>query len=222
MTKSHRSFELPFLVVLRFPQVIDLGRIIDDTRRSEISAGDGCRVDDRLEGRARLPLGHGGPIEIADADLPQVIPFLSNVALTDGDDETAAIAIEGIADREDNIAIAALDNIYANSSNLQRRLAALDGMGDAESDQAVEVLSQILRNETDTQLIAAAVLALGSADRASAVPIVIDTYRNSTDETVRRSAIRALRRLDEYPGANDALLEILEDRLNSLSDGAGQ
>ena len=159
--------------------------------------------------------------EIADMDFDTVIQFFTDVAVSEEyDDETAATAIEGIADREDNFAVAALDTIYASTDNVQRKLAALDGLGETETRQAVEILSQILSNEENIQLVAAAVRALGDTEHALAVQPVIETYRSNSDETVRRSAVRALRRLEDYPDAIEAMLEILEDRLNE--SGADQ
>lgn len=152
--------------------------------------------------------------EIADYESPETLSFLNEIALSEGDDEMAAIAIEGIADREDNIGVAALENIYVNSNNLQRQLAALDGIGNAESQQAVEVLSTIVADEQDFQLIAGAVRALGDTDLETAVDPVYTAYLDNDNELVRRGVVRALRRLQEFPAAREAMLEILEDRLN--------
>ncbi|MCG8415848.1 MAG: HEAT repeat domain-containing protein [Pseudomonadales bacterium] len=157
--------------------------------------------------------------EIADMDFDAVVQFLTEVAVsTEFDDETAATAIDGIADREDNFAVAALDTIYASTDNIQRKLAALDGLGDTETRQAVEYLTQIIGQEEDPQLLAGAVRALGDTEHVLAIQPVLTTYRNSDNEMVRNSAIRALRRLEDYPQAIEAMLEILEDRLNEVSD----
>lgn len=153
--------------------------------------------------------------EIADVDSPRVVNFLSEVALSDVDDETASVAIEGIADTEDNIAVAALEHIYLNTTNTQRRLAVIHGVGEAETARAVEVLQLILQDTSDVQVTAAVVRALGDTRQASAVSAVVAAYRDNSDEAVQREAIRALRQLDEYPDATDALLEILEDRLDA-------
>ena len=59
-----------------------------------------------------------------------------------------------------------------------------------------------------------AVRALGDTDLGSAVDPVYTAYRDNDNELVRRSVIRVLRRLEEFPGAQDAMLEILEGRLN--------
>lgn len=160
--------------------------------------------------------------EIAEVDSPRVMTFLSEVALEDSDDETAAVAIEGIADAENNIAVAALEHIYLNTPNLQRRLAAIHGIGETETTRAVEVLQQILLDTIDSesgdsQLLAATVLALGETAQESAVAPILTTYRSNPDESVQRAAIRALRRLDDYPSSTEGLLEILEDRLNAES-----
>lgn len=156
--------------------------------------------------------------EIGDTDLPNVLGFLSDIALTAEDDLSAAVAIEEIADREDNMSVAALENIYASTENLQRRMAVIEGIGDAESERSVEVLSQIISNSSDSQIAAAAVQALGDTDLASAVPPVVSAYQNNDDELIQRSAIRALQRLDEFPAANDSLLDILEARLNEVGN----
>jgi len=157
--------------------------------------------------------------EIADMDLPEVFNFLTEVALSDADDEIAATAINGIADREDNFAVAALENIYANTANLQRKRAALEGIGDSETDQAVEVLAGVTAQEQDPQLLAAALRALGDTDQESAIAPIMEVYRNHADASVRNSAARALRRLQRHPAALDAMLEILEDQLNEDSGG---
>lgn len=152
--------------------------------------------------------------EIADVETPEVLTFLTNVALSDVDDETAAVAIDGIADREGNFGVTALRSIYVQSSSLQRRLAILDGIGETENEFSVEVLQQLLVDEENNQIIAGIVRALGDTERESAVAPVIDSYRSSSDETVRRAALRALRRLDQYPQATEAMLEILEMELD--------
>ncbi|MDA0687519.1 MAG: HEAT repeat domain-containing protein [Proteobacteria bacterium] len=157
--------------------------------------------------------------EIADMDLNGVLPFLSEVALSDVDDDTAATAIEGIADREDSFAVSALENIYASTDKQQRRLAALEGIGDTETQQAVDVLIQILDRESEPVLVAAAVRALGDTEQESAVAPAIQAYRDYQDVTVRNSAVRALRRLEDHPAAIEAMLEILEDRLNETGNG---
>ena len=59
-----------------------------------------------------------------------------------------------------------------------------------------------------------AVRALGDTDLGSAVDPVYTAYRDNDNELVSRSVVRVLRRLEEFPGAQDAMLEILEDRLN--------
>ncbi|NKB34563.1 MAG: hypothetical protein GKR91_15835 [Pseudomonadales bacterium] len=156
--------------------------------------------------------------EIADVDLPNVIGFLTDVALTANDDVSAAVAIEGIADREDNMSVAALENIYANTENLQRRLAVIEGIGDAETEQSVVILSQIIADSDTPEITASAVRALGGTDLESAVAPVVNAYQSNDEDAVRRSAIRALRRLDEFPAANDALLDILEERLNEAGN----
>lgn len=58
------------------------------------------------------------------------------------------------------------------------------------------------------------VRALGDTGLGSAVHPVYTAYRDNDNELVRRSVVRVLRRLEEFPGAQDAMLEILEDRLN--------
>ena len=151
--------------------------------------------------------------EIADIESPRVLNLLSETALNSTDDENAAVAIAGIADQKNNIAVAALEHIYLNTSNTQRRLAAIHGIGEIETLQAVEVLQQVLSSEPDPALIAAAVNALGDSNQAEAVATVLSVYRTNTDENVQRAAIRAIRELEEFPGATDGLLEILEDRL---------
>ena len=77
--------------------------------------------------------------------------------------------------------MAALDHIYVNSSNLQRRLTVINGIGDAETQQAVEVLQQILNDESDVQIVAAAVRALGDTDLETAVLALL--RRNSPSFT---------------------------------------
>ena len=58
--------ELFLLVVLRLPAAsIDLGRVVQDRRRRELLGLDRRRVDERLERRARLPLGAQRAIEAA-------------------------------------------------------------------------------------------------------------------------------------------------------------
>lgn len=152
--------------------------------------------------------------EIADIESPQVVTFLTDVALSEDDDEIAATAIASIAERGDNIGLAALDHIFANTVNQQRLYATIEGMGEVESPQAVEMLADIVKNSANPLLPAAAVRALGDTNLAIAVPIIVEAYNAATNEDVKRSAIRALRRLDEYPEATDALLEILERRLD--------
>ncbi|MEQ8953909.1 MAG: HEAT repeat domain-containing protein [Gammaproteobacteria bacterium] len=152
--------------------------------------------------------------ELTNVETPEVLNFLSDIALNDTDNDSAAIAIDGIADREDNFAIAALEHIYLSTDSMQRKLAAVEGIGDAEMPRSVEVLEQFLVGETDTTLIARIVNALGDTEQESAVAIVLSAYENSDDATVRRAAIRALRSLDDYVSATDAMLRILEERLN--------
>jgi len=110
--------------------------------------------------------------------------------------------------------VAALEHIYLNTDSTQRKLAAIEGIGDAELSRSVEVLEQFLDGETDVTLVASIVRALGDTERESAVPAVLQAYQNSDDVAVRRAAIRALRSLDDYLSATDALLSILEERLN--------
>ncbi len=152
--------------------------------------------------------------EITDVETPEVLNFLSDIALNDGDNDSAAIAIEGIADREDNFAIAALEHIYLNTDSTQRRLAAIEGIGDAEMPRSVEVLEEFLDGESDMMLVASIVRALGDTEQESAVAVVLSAYESFDDATVQRAAIRSLRDLDDYVSATDAMLQILEDRLN--------
>ena len=152
--------------------------------------------------------------EIGDVKSPQAISFLTSIALEEVDDETAAIAIHSIAERGDNVGLAALDHIYSNTGNQQRLYAAIEGIGEVESQQAVDILEQIVINPANPLLQSAAVRALGDTNLQTAVPIVINAYRNADNEDVRSASIRALRRLDEYPEATEAMLEILEAQLD--------
>lgn len=152
---------------------------------------------------------------IAEMESPAVMNLLTETALTSADDELAAIAIEGIAEREDNVAVAALDHIYFSTENRQRRLAALDGLGEAENPEALEALGRIIATETEPQLLAAAASAVGNTEQEAAVAILVDLYRRSTNADVQRGAVSGLSELDDFPAADDALLEILEERLNA-------
>lgn len=151
--------------------------------------------------------------EIGETETPQIMAFLNDIAISHIDDQYASIAIEGIADREDNIALAALEHIYVNSSSLQRRYAAIEGIGESESQQAVDILDRVLTSNPDPMIVSATLRALGDTDLETAVPIVFNTYRSAPNADIQKSAIRALRRLNEYPSATDALLEILEQQL---------
>ncbi len=153
--------------------------------------------------------------EITDLETPRVMNFLSEIALNNEDDGLAAIAIDGIADREDNIGVAALEHIYLQSSNQQRRLAALIGIGEAENAYAFDVISELIANESDPDLLAVAASSLGRTGQEDAVNTLMAIYSSSSDANVHRSVIRGLRRLERYPSATDAMLQILEDRLAS-------
>lgn len=151
--------------------------------------------------------------EIGEIETPQIMAFLNDIAISHIDDQYAAIAIEGIADREDNIALAALEHIYVNSSSLQRRYAAIEGIGESESQQAVDILERVLASDTDPMIVSAGLRALGDTDLETAVPIILNIYWSAANDDVEKSAVRALRRLSDYPTATDALLEILEQQL---------
>ena len=151
---------------------------------------------------------------LADIETPEVLNFLSNIALNSDSDDTAAIAIDSISEREDNVAVSALENVYLSTGNQQRRLAAIDGISDAESELAVEVLTRAFNATAEMPLQAEILQALGDTERESAVAVVSGAYRDSDDDRVKRAAIRALNDLDEFDSATDALLEILEQRLN--------
>jgi HEAT repeat protein len=153
--------------------------------------------------------------QIAELEAPAVMNLLSETALTSADDELAAIAIEGIAEREDNVAVAALDHIYFTTENRQRKLAALDGLGETENAEALEVLRRIIATETQPQLLAEAASALGNTEQEGAIAILVELYRGSNNIDVQRGAISGLSELDDFPAANTALLDILEDRLNA-------
>ena len=59
-----------------------------------------------------------------------------------------------------------------------------------------------------------AVRALGDTNLGTAVDPVYAAYRDNDNELGRRGVVRALRRREEFPAAQDAMLDILEDRLN--------
>ena len=65
---AHRAQEL-LLVVLRLPQRVDLGRIVDHRRRGDLLRFDPRRVVDRLERRPRLPARQARAIEAARVKL---------------------------------------------------------------------------------------------------------------------------------------------------------
>jgi HEAT repeat protein len=153
--------------------------------------------------------------EIANLETPRIMNFLSDIALENEDDELAAIAIDGIADREDNIGVAALEHIYLQSQNQQRRLAAMIGIGEAENAYAYDVISELIGNETNPELLAVAANALGRTGQEDAIDRLMSIYSASSDSNVHRSVIRALRRLERFPAATEAMLNILEDRLAS-------
>lgn len=153
--------------------------------------------------------------EIANLETPRIMNFLSDIALENEDDELAAIAIDGIADREDNIGVAALEHIYLQSQNQQRRLAAMIGIGEAENAYAYDVISELIADETNPELLAVAANALGRTGQEDAIDRLMSIYSASSDSNVHRSVIRALRRLERFPAATEAMLNILEDRLAS-------
>ena len=126
----------------------------------------------------------------------------------------AAIAIDEISDREDNIGVAAIEHILLSATGLQRKRAALNGLGEAETARAVEVVSEYVSNLSDPELVVVATRALGDSDQETAIPVLLDIYNSHSDDNIKRQAVRGLRQLDEFPAAADAMLEILEQRLN--------
>lgn len=152
---------------------------------------------------------------IAEVESAEVMNLLSGEAINAEDDELASIAIEGIADREDNVAATALQYIYANTDSQTRRLAAIHGLGDTETQTAVEALAGIVAETDNPVLLAEAAEALGDTERETAIPVLLDIYAASADERVQRAALNGLRELNDYPAATDAMLRILEQRLDA-------
>ncbi|MEX0619668.1 MAG: HEAT repeat domain-containing protein [Pseudohongiellaceae bacterium] len=153
--------------------------------------------------------------EMDDSRSPDLIGFFTEIAL--GDNETeAAVAVENLASREDDMGVAALDHIYNNTTSERLRLAVIHGMGESETRQAVEFLRQLATQADDSEVLTAVVRGLGRADLREAVPAVIAVYRGSDDEAVRSEAVRSMRRLREFPEAQEFMLEMLEQELDAL------
>lgn len=151
---------------------------------------------------------------IGDIETAETLSFLTDIALNAEQDLIAVEAIDSIANREDNFALSSLVHIFDTTAALDRRLAVIEGIGDIESRQAVAELDKILDDSSlNPELIAAGIYALGDTDRPEAVAIVAERYRASDDYQVRRAAIRALRDLEDFPGATETMLEILEQEL---------
>ena len=62
-----------------------------------------------------------------------------------------------------------------------------------------------------------AVRALGDTDLGTAIDPFCPAYRDNDNEQARRRVVRALKWLEEFTAARDAMLEILEERLNQTN-----
>ena len=92
------------------------------------------------------------------------------------------------------------------------------GIGEAESAYAFDVISELIVDETNPDLLAAGARALGQTEQEGAVAVLMSIYESTDAANVQRSVIRSLRRLDGYPSATEAMLQILEDRLISAEN----
>jgi len=152
---------------------------------------------------------------IADTESAEALTFLNKVALTEQDIEMAGIAVNQFEEFPEDMALSSLEHVLASDAAWRVKVAAVYTIDDFESDRAVSLLTATLKRETHPEIRKAAIEALGDTERASAVPILIDIVRNDPNPAMRKRAIEALDDLDELPEAQEALLKLLEERLEA-------
>ncbi len=152
--------------------------------------------------------------QMEDARSPEMISFFTEVALG-SDDREATVAIRNLANREDNMGVAALEHIYANTNNERRHLAVINGMGEARISRGAEFLSTIASQNNNHETQSAVVRALGATRQAQAANSIMEVYRRTDNAEVRAEAVRAMSRLRDHPQAREFMLEMLDTELTT-------
>ena len=150
---------------------------------------------------------------LSQTEGPEALAFLTRLALDGKDPDLSEMAVHAIEGFDETKALAALDHILSSSADWRTKVAAAYTLGDFESKESLAILKKLLKTEPNLQIRLAAVSALGNTNSPEAVPILTDLILKDPEPAVRKEAIDALGDLDDVPSAREALLKILEARI---------
>ncbi len=132
-------------------------------------------------------------------------------ALGDTDVHVRLAAVQGLADRRDKRALAALARLVQDNSP-EVRATAVEALGEYQDASALPALTSALKDDNET-VRTQAVRALGSLGSAAAVPALVEATRDRSS-SVRAQAAGALAELPDgahSPAVVAALKALLED-----------
>ncbi len=152
---------------------------------------------------------------IADTESAEALTFINKIALTEQDATLAGQAVNQLEEFPEAMALSSLEHVLSGETSWRVKVAAVFSVGDFESERAVSLLADTLDRETHPEIRKAAIEALGDTERPAAVPILLNIIRTDPNPAMRRQAIDALDDLDELPEAQEALLQLLEERLEA-------
>ena len=149
---------------------------------------------------------------MGESESSEGLAFLTRIA-TGKDTELAGMAISAIENYDADKALPALTHIIAADVDWRIKTAAIYVLGDMESHESLPLLEDIMASFTEPSLRRATIEAVGKTNHPDAVTLLATMIRNETDPEVKRDAIEALGEMD-IPEAREALLQILEEKLN--------
>jgi len=152
---------------------------------------------------------------IADSESAAAMTFLTKLAMNSDDPEVAAMAVHAFEAFPTDMAIATLEQLLESEAHWRVKVAAAYTIGHQEGPGGVASLSRIIARETHPEILRAAIDGLSETHHADAVPILVDLIRNQKNAAIRRAAIEALDNLNDLPAATEAMMKLIEERLEA-------
>jgi len=150
---------------------------------------------------------------MAETESAEALTRLIEIARGEEDDRLAGQAVQSLESYPGSVAIPALEQLIVEDVGWRVKVAAAYTMGSFETAEAVTALDRILANQDHPEIRIAAINGLGQTEHVAAIPILVKMIREGRTRETRRHAVEALDELSELPEAREAMLILLQERL---------
>jgi HEAT repeat protein len=134
-------------------------------------------------------------------------PFLADLVRNEKEDqELRENAAQAIGESRDKLALATLQNLYAEIANREVKHGIIQAVSDNEDrDAAYAFLLKVAKTDSDREAKQQAVQRLGEFERESVITDLMTIYAADRDQEMRSSILHALSEIDNTPAQNKIL-----------------